>query len=208
MTVAVATVEPAVLTNCEIRSFPLGNLAIGPGQRGPNERTMHRPFVVRLCIHSCLGLALGFGFADVDVGFAGFDGGTIFDQIERRLERLVDHDGGFGIRHRWTCKCGRFSTRAHEGRLGLLAPRRGHFGLLIFVVRVAGGAACLLHLVFDHRDDRMIRDAALARTVVVQNVTEPNPALLHELPRSDAFRVGRVKSDVKAHFSLAESPQT
>jgi hypothetical protein len=25
----------------------------------------------------------------------------------------------------------------------------------------------------------MIRDAALARTVVVQNVTEPNPALLH-----------------------------
>jgi hypothetical protein len=37
----------------------------------------------------------------------------------------------------------------------------------------------------------MIRDAALARTIVVQNVTEPNPALLHELPRSDAFRWGR-----------------
>ena len=58
------------------------------------------------------------------------------------------------------------------------------------MVRVAGGAASLLHLVFNHRDDRMIRDAALARTIVVQNVTEPNPALLHELPRSDAFRVG------------------
>jgi hypothetical protein len=54
----------------------------------------------------------------------------------------------------------------------------------------------------------MVRNAALARTVVVQNVTEPNPALLHELPRSDAFRVGWVKSDVKAHLSLAESPQT
>jgi hypothetical protein len=37
----------------------------------------------------------------------------------------------------------------------------------------------------------MIGDAALTRTVVVQNVTEPNPALLHELPRSDAFRWGR-----------------
>jgi hypothetical protein len=38
----------------------------------------------------------------------------------------------------------------------------------------------------------VVRDAALARTVVVQNVTEPKPALLHELPRSVAFQVGRL----------------
>jgi hypothetical protein len=32
---------------------------------------------------------------------------------------------------------------------------------------VTRGAASLLHLVFDHRDNRMIGDAALARTVIV-----------------------------------------
>jgi len=53
------------------------------------------------------------------------------------------------------------------------------------MVGVTGGAACLLHLVFDQRHDHVIGDTALARTVVVKNVTEPNPALLHELPRSD-----------------------
>jgi hypothetical protein len=36
----------------------------------------------------------------------------------------------------------------------------------------------------------VIGDAALARTVVVQNVTEPKPALLHELPRSGPFGLG------------------
>jgi hypothetical protein len=40
----------------------------------------------------------------------------------------------------------------------------------------------------------MVGDAALARTVVIENVTEPNPAMLHELPRSD-LQVGRVKSE-------------
>jgi hypothetical protein len=39
----------------------------------------------------------------------------------------------------------------------------------------------------NHRDDDVIGDAALARTVVVQNVTEPKPALLHELPRGVPF---------------------
>src|SRR5204863_6410296 len=49
---------------------------------------------------------------------------------------------------------------------------------------------CLLHLVVDHRDDRVVGDAALTRAVVVQNVTEPKPALLHELPRSRSFSGG------------------
>jgi hypothetical protein len=67
----------------------------------------------------------------------------------------------------------------------------------------------------------MVGDTALARTVVVKNVTEPNPALLHELPRSiNSWRaltrqagpaspseVGLVKR-LKATMSLAESDQT
>ena len=48
-----------------------------------------------------------------------------------------------------------------------------------FVVRVAGGAACLLDLIFNHGHHGMTGDAALAGTVVVQDVTEPKPALLH-----------------------------
>jgi hypothetical protein len=47
------------------------------------------------------------------------------------------------------------------------------------MIRVAGRAADLLHLIVDHRDHGVIGHAALTRTVVVQNVTEPKPALLH-----------------------------
>jgi hypothetical protein len=79
-----------------------------------------------------------------------------------------------------------------DGRL-LLLPRWRNSGLLVLVLGITRGAACPLHLVFDHRDDRMVRDAALARTVVIENVTEPNPAMLHELPRSN-LQVGQVKS--------------
>jgi len=47
------------------------------------------------------------------------------------------------------------------------------------MIRVARGAARLLHLIINHRHDRVIGDAAFTRTIVVQNVTEPKPALLH-----------------------------
>jgi hypothetical protein len=60
------------------------------------------------------------------------------------------------------------------------------------MVRIARRAPRLFHLIVDHRDDRMVGDAALTRTVVVQNVTEPKPALLHELPRSRSFSGGIV----------------
>jgi hypothetical protein len=55
------------------------------------------------------------------------------------------------------------------------------------VFGVAGGTACLPDLVIDHRHDRVIGDTAFTRTVVVENVTEPEPALLHELPRTFPF---------------------
>lgn len=179
MAVAVAAVEPAVLTNGEIRSLTLRNLTIGPWQRRPNERTMDWPFIVWLFARFRLRLRIR-RWVRID----GLRLGDSVEQIDRRGERFVDNDGRFWIGHRRTGKCRPFGRRDHQRGLRLLAPRHRHFGLLIFVVRVAGGAACLLHLVFNHRDDRMVRNAALARTVVVQNVTEPKPALLHELPRS------------------------
>ena len=59
--------------------------------------------------------------------------------------------------------------------------------MFVFVLGVTRGAACLLHRVFNHRDDRVIRDSPFARTVIVHDVTEPKPALLHELPRNCFF---------------------
>jgi hypothetical protein len=38
-------VESAVLSNCEFGCLALRHLALGPGQRGPNQWSMHRPLV-------------------------------------------------------------------------------------------------------------------------------------------------------------------
>jgi hypothetical protein len=39
----------------------------------------------------------------------------------------------------------------------------------------------------------MVGDAAFARAIVVENVTEPKPALLHELPREPiSFQLWKV----------------
>ncbi len=104
-------------------------------------------------------------------------------------------DDGWIVGRRTGRDRARTSARRTLGRSGSFLPsRRRHLGRLVFMIRIAGRAAGLLHLLFDHGDDYMVGHAALARTVVVQNVTEPNPALLHELPRSD-LQAGRVKSE-------------
>lgn len=57
---------------------------------------------------------------------------------------------------------------------------RGGSGLLVVVFSVAGRAACETDVFADHRDDGVIRQATLTRTVVIQNVTKPRLALLHQ----------------------------
>jgi hypothetical protein len=52
--------------------------------------------------------------------------------------------------------------------------------VFVFVFSVAGRASSLLHFGPDHRDDGMVRQPPLARTVVIQDVTKPNLALLHQ----------------------------
>jgi hypothetical protein len=96
------------------------------------------------------------------------------------------------IRNRWS---GGDGTR-RPGVLGyvlgygasLLTADRS-FSLLVFVLGVAGGASRLPNIVLDHGDDDVVGNAALARAVIVQNVTEPKPALLHELPRNGSFQL-------------------
>jgi hypothetical protein len=62
---------------------------------------------------------------------------------------------------------------------GAFSTRRRDLRPFEFVVCVAGSAACLLDLILNHGHHGMTGDAALAGTVVVQDVTEPTPALLH-----------------------------
>jgi hypothetical protein len=80
--------------------------------------------------------------------------------------------------------------RLAADRVGALATRRRDASGLVLVICVAGRTARLLHLIFNHGDDGMIGNAALTRTIVVQNVTEPKPALLHQTLRSRSFQVG------------------
>jgi hypothetical protein len=67
-------------------------------------------------------------------------------------------------------------------RFGLAFAAGWHFRVLVFVLGVTGCASRLFDVVFHHRDDRMVGDAALTRTIVVEDVTEPTPALIHKIP--------------------------
>jgi hypothetical protein len=53
--------------------------------------------------------------------------------------------------------------------------------VFVIVLGVARRAARLLHVRPNHRDDGVVRQPALARTVIIQNVTKPKLALLHQL---------------------------
>ena len=73
-----------------------------------------------------------------------------------------------------------------QGGLRSLAPLGWHLSLFVLVFCVANDAARLFDAIVDHRHDGVIRDTALARTVVVQHVAGPKPALLHALPRKQS----------------------
>jgi hypothetical protein len=51
------------------------------------------------------------------------------------------------------------------------------------VFRIARRTTSLFHIRSNHRDDGMIGYATLPRTVIVENVTKPKLALLHQIPR-------------------------
>jgi hypothetical protein len=86
-------------------------------------------------------------------------------------------------------------------RVGL-ATLPGNASVLIFVLRVAGGAAGLLYVGANHRHNRVVGHSPLARAVIVQNVTKPELALLH--PKSPVRIRWRGKELRKAEAILAE----
>jgi hypothetical protein len=172
----------AGLTHGEVRRFPLRRLSLGSGQSGSNQRPVDRAVVI--------GKLGSFGVARGGVGLGVRRFEEPFGRHERVFVGRLGGGGGAARRHR---RVGQARRQIRRLRARLSATGRGDTGLLVFVLRVAGRAARLLDLVVDHRDNGVIRDATLARTVVVEDITEPKPALLHELPRTDSFQVGCVK---------------
>ena len=170
----------AWLTDRELRRLAFGCLSLGTGQRGANEPPMHGTVVVepgrfggvqRVVVHDVGGYQI-----IKEHGVTAVEHGVI-------VRRGSGHDES--SRLTGICLCQR--------QLAGLAPSRDRdLCLFVLVFRVAGGATCLPDLVFDHGDNRMVGDAALTRAVVVENVTEPKPALLHELPRNASFQLGWV----------------
>jgi hypothetical protein len=148
----------------ELRRLPFRRLSLGTRKRCPNQPTMHGPFVFsRALVYFILVLVLGSGCNFLGMLHSGFF---------RKRSLLYGH--GLGERlGRWG-----FLRSGCDERL-FLAARRRNASLLVFVIRVARGAARLLHLIVNHRHNRVIGDAAFTRTIVVQNVTKPKPALLH-----------------------------
>jgi hypothetical protein len=51
------------------------------------------------------------------------------------------------------------------------------------VLGIARRTPGLFHIRPDHRDDGMVGYATFPRTVIVENVTKPKLALLHQIPR-------------------------
>lgn len=53
---------------------------------------------------------------------------------------------------------------------------------------IARRASRLTNRVLNHRDDGVVGHAPLTRTVIVDGVTDPQPALIHETPGTDVWK--------------------
>jgi hypothetical protein len=155
----------ARLTNREVWRLPFGRLTVRSGQGRADQAAMDRTIVIaRLAlVHGQWFRLLRFG-GRLERGCC--DRGV--ESVSDRFDRLRIEFGTQRAFHRLT-----------GSTFGAFSTLRRNTCPFEFVVRLTGGAACLLDLIFDHGHDGMVGDAALARAVIVQNVTEPKPALLH-----------------------------
>jgi hypothetical protein len=184
-----AAAPAARLTDGEFGILPILRLSIGARQRGTDQATVDGTIFIGRRSRARFLFGGGFGVSEqawfVYNGFwrdrSRFSGG--FDELLARhyvglcvvlcgLESLYRQGRG-------SARLRRAGAHLRNQDAGFLLAPRGHTRLLVFMVRIARGAARLLHLILDHRHYRVVGDAALARTIVIQNVTEPKPALLH-----------------------------
>src|SRR5712692_3846802 len=190
----------SIRTSAWLPDRELGNgtrrrlLPLRPRQRRPDQPTMDRsvfvvaPVVgVRVLVRRSLVALLGWrlvlarrhrGLRRLARRFALIIG-------RRRDRRRGRHVGAVG---RALVRDTLRSVREHlrierRGRL-VLAPLPRHLRVPVFVLRLARRAPRLLDVLAHHRDDGVVRHATLAWTIVVQNVTKPKLALLHQRSRS------------------------
>jgi hypothetical protein len=160
------TSAAARLANREVWRLALGGLPFRAGESCANQPPVNRAVVLPL-IGGVNGQVVGT--SSLRRGIERFfsrhlNVGKIVDRLRRFRERL----GTERAFHRFTGR----GFGAFPAWWRNLCPFE-------FVVRVTGGASCLLDLILNHGHHGMTGDAALAGTIVVQDVTEPKPALLH-----------------------------
>ena len=100
---------------------------------------------------------------------------------DRLVVRLVESRSGFNGGSSQRRVCVRLSSKhlfVQRCRRFLLLPARC-LAALVWMFGVAGRTTRLLDVFFDHGYHRVIRHSTLTRTVVVQYVSETQPALLH-----------------------------
>jgi hypothetical protein len=113
------------------------------------------------------GLGFGFGWLAGLAQFPGGGRGRVGRGNQSTLGRRWRRDGS-GTWLGGGCRNG-----------GLPFATEGELRLLVLVLGTARRASDEANGVGYHRDDRVIADAALSRTVVIDDVTNPWLALLH-----------------------------
>jgi hypothetical protein len=201
----VAAAEMAIaapLPNREVREATLFLLTLYPRKLRPDERSMNRTFLqfdrrFNTAVATCVTAHVTIGVRDIlSIVYVVFIGGfrRVFD--DGGCDTDGDWQGDLRLHH-WRLRGDRIKLRAGRrtvsGKMAgkhFLVERRGCFLLaasrnlppLVRVLRVARRASSLLDVLFYHRDDGVVGQPPLARTVVVQYVTETQPALLHSTP--------------------------
>ncbi len=210
----------ARLAHRELRDGPGDRRALGTRQRGPDERPPHRRLDIgrrvgsrqriarplhrsrvgfpsdgrllerpRRRVGRRRGCSIGFRRARRRPGRRRGADRTVRRPRRRRLGQRPGQSPGLHAR-------GAGRTSGGHGReerrpLVLLAAPRG-LTAPVRMLRVAGRAARLADFVADHGDDRVAGQSALARAVVIDDITEPHPAWFHRrIPRRSGPRAGR-----------------
>jgi hypothetical protein len=184
MVAAAKVAVTAALSNRKLRQAAFFFLTLDPRKLRPDQRSMHRAFF-DLRDHRVVFLSRSDRHGFVDRQFR-FELGRLVQRhgcpIVRCMDlvvvvlgfRIDDDVRGFSV------LSGK-DFLVESGRSFFLSPLR-NFSALVGVLGIARRTTSLLDILFDHRDDGMVGEPPLARTVVVQYVTETQPALLHSTP--------------------------
>jgi hypothetical protein len=169
--VLVTVTASAILTDREFRNLPDLFLPFRPRQRGTNQAPVEGTIVAirtRLIGRRLLWRFRRRRYLGAAFNVNGLDGNRRRDRFS--VDGFVHGIDGLGHpgQHLFV-----------ENGSGILFPSSRFLATLVGMFRITRRATCLFDVFFDHRDDSVVGHAALARTVIVQNVSETQPALLH-----------------------------